>query len=240
MAKKWVKKGTATPGWRLTGKSRTVQKIKRTVTTVLRNKGLNPELKVKQASLVAFATNNTLGTFIILNNPTIAGSLDRGTLQTQRVGDKVGIKRISCRFSIQNTALVTDAAFRVMMIYDKDANGVTPAASDIFGLAGVAGRTIHFDYDPYTVPSQYKVLYDRTIDQRLYIAGPPAFDSGPRTFNINKIFKTPMKTVYYKAATVGSQADIEQGAFYLFVVSGPPGVTTNVSIMEIRVYFTDV
>lgn len=109
------------------------------------------------------------GGFVISTGVLIA----RGTGATDRIGDRVMIKSIQCKYEIQGIDnnhqtfgnLRTTGAVRVIVVQDTQTNGIIPSVDDIYRAVadGGAGNPTFIDkVRNITWTTRFKVLYDET------------------------------------------------------------------------------
>lgn len=74
-------------------------------------------------------TGSTFAATAIFDTPVFIGGLTQGTGRSERIGRKVHFKSLLMRFNISTTATI--GSYRLLVVYDKQANGAVPAITDI-------------------------------------------------------------------------------------------------------------
>lgn len=160
-----------------------------------------------------------------------------GTDFNQRIGRRTQVKSIQIRgFATPTTANTSGAVTqgnlcRVMVIEDKQTNGVLPAITDILDNSTATSMMNLNNRE------RFKVHLDEqfALGPCMYTSSTWAFGA-PSVHSIN-FYKRCDIPVYYEgtAATIGS---ISSGALYLVTV-GENGDATNLFQAEVRVRFVD-
>jgi len=133
----------------------------------------------------------TNGSFVAQwSAPLLINGLVPGTDASQRVGRQIEIKRILMRF-------VTQSACRYVLVLDAQANGATPAITDIFQSDSYESE-INFNYR-----DRFHVIYDVCLP----IYGDAHFEE-----QLDIAIDT-----FYNAGNAGTVADIATGALYFLV-----------------------
>lgn len=210
--------GPARKGKRKAGKS--PYKRARLSKSPAMQKGSNNERKwVDIRGVQAF---NTTGSFTLING------LIRGTDSYQRVGRRIKMTRVNVRGIV--TFLQAGAApgadlLRLQLIYDREANGATPALADILQDTSNAGAT--------TVDSLAGLNLNNSdrfaVLKEWYWSIPAASNSGGAATGSQAVptmtelcFKFTKKCnldVRFNSGNAGTSADITTGALYV-VASG--------------------
>lgn len=137
-----------------------------TKTEVLRiaKRAVAKSQEVKQILSSATSAGGSTATLVLMNP--IAQGIDDG----QHIGDSVSIKEIAMTMLItQSLAAVSGDTYRVLVVYDKQANGAAPTAANILdnqigGLDAIA--PYNSDYIPPKGgmgTRRFTILYDKLI-----------------------------------------------------------------------------
>lgn len=192
-------------------------------------RGFNPrnfirgEWKYKDTTLGTSAVT-TAGLQILLNG------LAPGNSAETRVGMKVELRSLELRFSIQNTPTTgLTQAIRVMIIMDKQTNGVSANYADymanvnVYGMRNLAQR------------KRFRCLWDRQYP--LSLAG----NNGTlKVIHTYLKFRKPI-VVEYNDGVAGTVADISSGSIFLVAFSTQPTGTTDASLEGYsRIRYTDL
>jgi hypothetical protein len=175
-----------------------------------------PELKDIDQAPATYAADTT-GAITLING------VAQGTDFTQRVGRKFTMKSILLRGTAQVGATATSAAWRIMIVYDKQANAAAPLITDILTNVSINGMQNLTNRDRFIVYLD-KAGWVEATDKQIQ---PVKWYKRCRLETING----------GTGATIGS---IASGALYLLtmgnVVAGATAARIN---LEIRVRFTD-
>lgn len=166
------------------------------------------------------AGSNTWLAPILLNGVAVG---DDGV---SRDGRKVLFKKIHMRvISNVPTNLVGGSVFRYVLVYDKQANGATPAITDIF-------QEDHFLTNNNLGNVERFVILKEWITSNITV-------DGPDTQAYVKSVSTQMETIY--SGTTSAITSIASGAIWLLCCSGGREATAApVTSMRIRCRFVDV
>jgi len=170
-----------------------------------------------------------------LNIPTTAvwttgqllNGLVPGSAATERIGRKVTMKSFLIRYTISLASTTTfGSPFRILVVYDKQANATAPAITDIL-LA-----------DAFNAPNnlsnrdRFVTIFDR-ITEGLSVQGDFAM--------ADVLFKRSNLEVMFNAGNAGTIGDITSGSVYLFACqTGSAASTAPVMIYRSRIRYTDV
>lgn len=165
----------------------------------------------------------TTGAWIITN----LNGLAPGTGPTERIGRKIKMVSIQARIhAFTAAAVVGSANNRIVVIYDKQANGAAPVATDIF-QDNQANSPMNLNNR-----ERFVVLYDKT-------KGISALGTGPSAVNYN-FFKKCNLDVIFNNGSSGDETDIATGAVYLCTVNDGSYATDAPNfLIYTRIRFTD-
>ena len=157
------------------------------------------------------AANSSL--FVLLNG------LQLGTGAYQRIGNKVTMKSLywSVAFGLNSLevdptvdAAVNNVPVRMMIVYDKQTNGVLPAVGDLLsgftGLGNATARTIDVN-SPNNLNNRDRFIV--LADKRFILQ-----TGGPSSRYIKKYKRLNTSVAYKSGATVGDVSDITSGGLY--------------------------
>lgn len=158
--------------------------------------------------------------------PILLNGVAVGDDGVSRDGRKVLFKKIHMR-TISNVASTQSGGsiFRYVLVYDKQANGTTPAITDIF-------QEDHFLTNNNLGNVERFVILKDWITNNITVDGPDAMAQV-------KSVSTQMETIY--SGTTSGIASIASGAIWLLCCSaGRDAVIAPVTSMRIRSRFVDV
>jgi len=165
-------------------------------------------------------------------NWTLLNGIQQGASSYNRLGTKVGMKRLTIHYditpSLANTAAVDAQMGRVMIIYDRQANSAKPVESDVLKNYSFDGSNTSLVTDHLNLDNRnrFLVLFDRFIYlPPLGINGAtpaksqgvvvnPSVGSLPFSGAINLNLRG-LLTQYNKNST-GLIGDIQSGSLYIF------------------------
>lgn len=184
-----------------------------------------PKLEKRYAlSELSALALNTSWSFSILNNV-----IQGGTAQS-REGNECNFFRLEMSGLIQTAAVVGGSAVcRMLVVQDRQANGATFAATDLF-----YDQTDIWSLFNVPLMHRFSVLFDKTIDLNSYAAN--SSNITYRSFKKNK--KIKVKTSYN--GNVGTIADIEKNSIYFIYASNiAAGTDDPRGDFHIRLWFTE-
>lgn len=180
-----------------------------------------PELKDIDTDISA-GVYDTTGSVILING------IAQGTDFNTRIGRKFQMKSLLLRFSVQRGSTATTAALaRWMIVYDKQANAVAPAVTDILVTANAAA------FNNLSNRDRFIVIYDKI----LVIGGTTGNDN---SLMYQKKYRK-MKMEVTNGGTGNTIGSIATGALFLVTVGSVAAGTTApaMSAAVARVRFTD-
>lgn len=95
--------------------------------SLIQDKGLKGEVKYTEASV---GTDPSFGS-VAFTTPALLNGLTVGTDNNNRIGRKVVWTKIMCRYFVNQGSSTGGANFRILVVYDKQTNGVAPSITDI-------------------------------------------------------------------------------------------------------------
>jgi len=186
------------------------------------NPATGPEKKFVDTSSTfnpAFATVTFVG-------PTLVNGIATGTDASTRIGRKAIMKSILLRFTCSLAATSTaGGSFRILVVYDKQANATAPAVTDIL-LA-----------DAFNSPNnlsnrdRFVTIFDHLSD--------PIDAGGPHEYGGTLYKKINLETMW-NAGTDALIGSIASGSIYIIVAqSGSIGTANPAVTIRTRVRYTD-
>lgn len=164
--------------------------------------------------------NDLLGTIVLLN------PLSQGTTDTTRIANDVHNTSIQFRGCITSDSVIADGSqssciVRVLVFWDRQANGATVSMSDVFDQSVVTEEW----FAPYNMDYQkrFKILYDKTFTVNPNY-GLATVQQG---YKVPFRFKIPLGRETKYDGNAGTVADIETNALYMYYISdnAPPDCT---------------
>jgi hypothetical protein len=170
-----------------------------------------------------FPMSHLASTFDIqLLNPII-----QGTGAGNRTGRDVLIEYVDLRFDLSSTAVNSTDLYRLMVVWDTETRGATPAYADILSAAAGVISPVNFDNT-----HRFKVLYDSSAHNITSESSGLSFFRG-----VHVVVPVNKKAHYYNASNTGTVTDIDSGGLFLIDVCSQ-GVV-NMAVQG-RVVFRDV
>lgn len=180
---------------------------------------------------------------------TLLNGVAQGAAFYQRLGNRFRVKAIHLKavFYPLRTTTALSEMMRVMIVYDRQANGAAPVLSDLLLDRNNAGTT---GTDPLSginidKRSRYTVLYDFMQELPSHtVTGAVITNVGDSAngtiYKLNKVISFPNGLTCQCDGATAAIGDIETGSIYMItfgnVASGSEGFTCNSSA---RVYFAD-
>lgn len=193
---------------------------------VLRTGGLQLHATNVEKKFVDTATTTDVTTTAFIGAMNI---MAQGTSASTRIGQRILCKSIELRgiFERENPATTTTEDFRIMVLYDRQANGALPAATDILVTAAPTA------FRNMGSTERFYCLLDEHID----ISTP---EGGRATLPYHKFIKINLPTVF-NASNAGTIADITSGSLILFYVGNNAAGADDINcLMNMRVRYTDM
>lgn len=170
-----------------------------------------------------------------INNPidsttsvVLINGCTRGPDSVSRLGRQIRMRKIEMRYQGYATAGTgTDQIHRIVVVYDKQANGVAAAYSDVFG----GSTSVHYPISMSTA-SRFEILYDYRV--AVNAAGEPG------TNYATQFCERMDHMVTFNSGSLGTIADINTGALYV-MLSGTNAAGASAGTVQgrVRVYFED-
>ncbi len=181
-----------------TGLKRTVARLKRHV-----------DMELMLFDVTTFFTADFVGGVTVLN------AVPRGTDETSRKGNQIKASSVLLRITTENDVATQNSLTRFILFVDKQANGVTPPASEVLEdistpLLAVISPLIQLGF------RRFRVLRDWTV----------ALSGTGMSTNIKKKFVRLSFSTRYNAggATI---AEVETNALQLLIISNIDSAASN-------------
>lgn len=208
-------------------------------------KATRPELKIQNFDMTTVSTvgagtaalefNNTgfVNQGTASANAMLLNGISEGDDNTNREGRVIKMVRVSIKaWANHQAAAGTFAACRLVLLYDRQSNGVAPAFTNIW--TATSGNATWASQINTNSAGRYKILLDRMF----YTVGDTSMDG--KAIKINIRFKRGLRTLYN--ASGATIAQINQGALYLITMgnqnSGAAAATVLTGTARMR--YTDV
>lgn len=197
------------------------------------------EKKVVDVVSASYPVENT-GTQLALLN-----GCAPGTNNYNRIGRKITMKTLQIRGRIGPTD-ATDtipSKVRMLVVYDKQANGVAPTYSNIVTSQNITGATSSTVEDMINLDNRdrFEIIRDMnfeiggitsTIDQ--------TWASGEPIKVVNEYIRLNDREVIYNAGTAGTVGDITSGSLYVFFIGSQANAIGATFTGAFRLRFTDL
>jgi len=202
-----------------------------------------PEIKALDIPDGAVALNST-GAIAVLN------TIRAGSSFFNRIGRKINLKSLRCNFYVAPIRAQNAIDYvRIMLIYDKQANGAFPTIADIIQSTDQAGTnsTTNMSNANLNNRDRFKILRDQRITLAAVAAGPPLqptnmFDQVSPNTNIEWFVKLGgMETQFRADSAPAVIGDIATGALLLVTLGDfALGVEGYEMRVESRLRYWDV
>lgn len=186
--------------------------------------------------------------------PTISliNGVAQGTGVSERVGRRICIKSVQIRGMLRTayqSANVTSAvinisdAWRIMLIWDTQVNGVAPGITDI--LNGITSGTYFEALTNLNNRERFNILMDKTGNYSYTGGVPDDVTSQESTTSATHAFKKYKKLnhiVTFNSGTTDQVGSITTGALWLVCISTSFGLTSGVTTVwnvDTRIRYTD-
>lgn len=199
--------------------------------------GVRIEKKVIDINSTSYAVENT-GTQLQLLNGCVAGSQI-----FNRIGRKINLKSLQIRGFIFGDASTGVTRVRMVIVFDKQANGAAPTWANIMQSQNIAGTTASDVNAMVNLDNRdrFEIIRDLT-----YTLGPwsdtatQSYAAGTQIVNIDEFMKLGNRETVYNAGTAGTIGDIQSGSLYMFLISNQPAATGAAANLAFRTRFIDM
>lgn len=217
-------------------------KKKNKLTSIARRYG-NKRLAIKQELLaldLAFVNSDfTIAGVVTLLNPVV-----NGTDTFNRYGRKIYMKSVHVRGCIQNAATSVQDELRLMIIYDRQPNGVLATSANILQDSTVGAATTSLSHLNLNNRDRFLVLRDMVIQ------GPACTNTAGvltnytipdpvrNSLNVNMFIKLNTLETVYNGGNAGTSADQSTGSLLMLTMSAAASAKWTFAFQS-RLRFTD-
>jgi len=162
----------------------------------------------------------------------LLNGMAQGTTASTRIGRRINMKSVELRLRMNTQATTSSTTVRYALVYDKQANAVAPAFTDIYDSATpTALRNI-------SNKARFWVLYDSgLVNLSGASGGTSQTDSTRQSLECYKKINLP---VQYNAGVAGTVGDIQTGALYWVAIGDvASGTASAVSVGTARIRYSD-
>jgi len=207
-----------------------------TVATVKRMIRATEELKYINEVPAAFGLGTTTPYQQWINALTV------GANRNQRAGNRVFMKTLHLRVGMEN-GTAAPSRIRIMVIMDKQVNGVAPSTLLPFLGGGIAAPSTadlwRCPLNPAWVPSRFRILLDKT--DVVGVQGGAANFSERKTYIKSIPIPKSVQVAQFNDGVAGTIADLNKNGLYLWIFtdySGAVGTTPTITAST-RLDYTD-
>lgn len=182
-----------------------------------------PEVKFVD---IAFVTKN----FSVAATPPLATTLCipvQGAAAFNRIGQKVTLKSLRIRGTVQNAATAVQGVGRIIVVYDKQANAALPTWTDLISGVTSAGVASNSTYDGINMANRdrFIVLADEqmTLPSVTNTAGVltnvgtlTGTEKNPCMMNFDRFIKLRDMECHFNNTNGGTFADVMSGSLNIF------------------------
>jgi len=203
---------------------------------------MGPRLEVKSVDI-----DQTVITSSIINTPSMycLNPTQTGSGFFNRIGNRIAMKTLHVMGYVYNNKLNTVVApedvIRVVVFYDRQANGGQPLSTDVFqGQIQTTPNVFSFgSFTPINMVNKERFLILR--DERIYtpavgmLGVPPSTiqlnsetNTGPHRWLINMFIKLKdLETIYKASSSPSTFADITSGSLWLMIYANNSVASAN-------------
>lgn len=207
----------------------------------LRNRraaGMRAEKKVVDLNLASYAVENT-GTVITLLNGCVAGSQN-----FNRIGRKINLKSLQLRGFLNQTDSSTGLTYvRMIIFYDKQANGAAPTFANVITSQNIAGTTSSAATDMVNLDNRdrFEIIRDRVFCLgAIDTTATQTYTGSPQNIAIDEYVRLGNRETVFNAGTAGTVGDIQSGSLYVVWISNQANATGATFVGSYRTRFIDV
>ena len=202
-------------------------------------RAIRTEKKVIDGIQAIYNVENT-GTTVILVNGCIPGSQNYN-----RIGRKINSKSLQIHgfLIIANQANAVEQKVRMLVVYDKQSNGVAPTYANVIQSQNIAGTTSSTINDMVNLDNRdrFEIIRDRLF----YLGGQnttatQTWTSGPNLVTVDEYIPLGNRETLFNAGAAGTIGDIASGAIYVMLISSQPNATGCNFYSAFRVRFVDM
>lgn len=203
-----------------------------------RTMAVRTEKKVIDVNNTTFSVETT-GTQLALLNGCVAGSQN-----FNRIGRKIQMSSLQIRGAIflQDTTS-GPTTVRMLIVYDRQANGAAPTYGDIIKSQNISGTTesawnsfVNLDNR-----DRFEIIRDEFYEIGLVdTTATQAIATGPVRCHLNEYIKLGNREVVYNAGSAGTVGDIQSGSLYVFFISNQSNASGATAAVSFRTRFIDM
>lgn len=162
---------------------------------------------------------------------TLLNGLANGSDASTRIGRKVNIKSLLIRWSFATATTTTwDSNFRILVVYDKQANAAAPAITDILLTDNFNSQNNLSNRDRFITLADFMTPRNVGGSNNSCVAA----DNGV-------IFKKLNLETMFNAGSAGTIGDITSGSIYYFVAQTGAALVANIAqSTRVRIRYTDI
>lgn len=180
------------------------------------------ELKNNDVDITSGPTGNLITFGVGETDTQVFSAVAQGSATNQRIGRRILIKSIQLRASIRNEAAANINDVRLLLVYDKQANGTDLSMTDVLQTQETEGL--------YKLENakRFVILWDKVyVLQGLPVS--PATDSVGKSIDFYK--KVNLEQIY--KGTGATAADVATGSLYLMAICDTPSALPGSSVQAI-------
>ena len=205
-------------------------------------KTITPKPEIKTVDVPLTSSNFRL--FATPPIPILLNGSQTGAGFWNRIGSKIRMKSIQMKGSIVQALTSVEGYLRMVVVYDKQANGAFPTLSTVFETRDNAGAQTNTVYSMMKTESRdrFEILKDETwrSPSATYTAGVqtngPSFPGVDNEFEFNCFVKLKNRKATYNAST-GAIGDITTGSLFVyFIAAGTDNAWTCNWTSRLRFY----
>lgn len=206
--------------------------------TIRRTVNRMEETKWVAGTAAVFASNAAMG-LLLYNAPV------RGLTRDLRVGCQISLRSVQYGIEVgANPTAVVATHVRLILLVDREPNGVAPLFTDIFADPAIGNAYLSmFNYNTVGKGKRIRIVKDMMFNLNL-VAPNQAAAGAPNVSNLSrtvykKLYKRLPMRIQFNDGNAGTIADISRNAVYLAFVSNQPGAVQPFLNIEHRVMFND-
>lgn len=156
----------------------------------------------------------------------------------QRIGQKWNMKNYHLRGNIINALTTAEMSIRMLIVYDRQTNGVLPTFADVLQSVSSAGTATNTFFSEINLENRERFIILR---DRMWHAPSVTFTAGVQTngpqypgqdgeWDVNEFIKMKGLGVCNKNAGTGAIGDIATGGLFMFLFNSPSGTDAAYAI----------
>lgn len=196
------------------------------------------EKKVIDINRATYSIEET-GTTLTLLNGCVAGSQN-----FNRIGRKIQPTSIQIRgFLVNADDTIFPTFVRMVVVFDRQANGAAPTWANIMTSQNIAGTTSSTYLDMVNLDNRDRFVILR---DRIFGVGPvnntatQSYASGDNPVLVSEYIRLPGLETVYNAGTAGTIGDITSGSIYVFWIASQANASGATLQASYRLRFKDL